>query len=111
MFNEFTAGKPKVHGVFGVTKLKNRLKALDPALDLTKLKNVRVNGELMGASGFVTNPANGAIVYVNTDHNHGTSMDNALYRRAQHLRDFTGERNNFASYADLPQEVVDLLNA
>ena len=88
--------------------LRNRLLAIDASL-VVKLKNVRVNGALFGCSGCVTDPRTGRVVYVNTDHNHGTRWDNALYRRAKDDRDFTGGTNHTASYADLPQQVVALL--
>lgn len=109
--NEFTYGQPTMStGTLAMTKLKNRLKKLDPDL-VFHLKNVRINGITMGCSGFVVNPANDAIVYVNTDHNHGTSMDRAYYRTAEHLKDYTGGRNHFATYDELPQAVVDMLQA
>ena len=92
------------------TALKNRLLALDPALTVS-LKNIRVNGNPMGCSGFVTNPATGKIVYVNTDHNHGTQFDNAYYRTAAHTKDFRGGRNNFATYSDLPEAVVKMAHS
>lgn len=104
--NEY--GRTTQPGTMGMTKVKNALKKLDPTLEFT-LSNARVNGELMGCTGFVTDPASGNIVYLSTDHNHGTSKNNAYYRTAKHLRDFTGGLNHFASYAELPQAVLDLL--
>lgn len=92
-----------------MTKLKNALVKIDPNLKVD-LKNVRVNGQLQGCSGFVTNPATGKIAYVNTDHNHSTNRE-ALYRTAEHTRDFRGGMNKFAPYYELPQAVVDLVRA
>lgn len=89
-------------------KLRNDLRKLDPNLKV-EVKPVKVNAAVFGCSGFVTNPANGAIVYVSTDHNHGTMYDKALYRTAKSTRDYTGGRNNTCSYADLAQNVVRLL--
>lgn len=90
------------------TKLKNQIKALDTDL-VVELKNVRVNGEALGCTGFVTNPDTGAVTYVCTDNNHGLNTK-ALYRTAKHTKDYTGGRNNFAAYGDLADEVVKMAN-
>lgn len=87
-----------------MTKLKNALVKIDPDLKV-ELKNVRINGQLMGCSGFVTNPDTGQIVYVNTESDLGT----ALYRTAESTRDYRGGQNRFAGYDDLPGSVVSLL--
>ena len=89
-------------------KLRNRLLALRPDL-VVSLRNVRVNGVLFGCSGFVTDPKTERIVYVNTDHNHGTRYNDALYRTAEHDKDYTGGRNHFATYDELPVKVINLL--
>lgn len=101
-------GLPKLAGTVSMTKLKNALKRLDDTL-VAKLSNVRINGQLQGCSGFVTDPATGRIVYVSTDVNHGTTRQ-ALYRDAAHDRDYTGGSNRFAEMADLPQAVVERLH-
>lgn len=90
-------------------KLRNQLLALRPDL-VVSLRNVRVNGALFGCSGFVTDPATGRIVYVNTDHNHGTRLNNAYYRTAESTSDYTGGQNHFATYAELPAKVLRLLD-
>lgn len=89
-------------------KLRNDLHKLNPNLKV-EIKPVRVNGAVFGCSGFVTNPANGVIVYVSTDHNHGTMYNKALYRTAKSTRDYTGGQNRTCTYADLAQNVVNLL--
>lgn len=104
--NEY--GLTPIAGVVGAVKVKNALKKIDPDLVLD-IKNVRINGQLQGCSGFVTDPRTSAVVYLNTDCNHGTSLDDAYYRTAEHTKDFTGGRNHFTSYQELPQAVVDLL--
>jgi hypothetical protein len=104
-YNEY--GLAKIPGTLGMTKLKNALVKIDPALTVA-LKNERVNGQLQGCSGFVTNPSTGNIVYVSTDCNHGTSRG-ALYRTATTTRDFSGGANRFAAYDELPRAVVELL--
>lgn len=72
------------------------------------LKNIRINQRLVGCSGFVENPGNGKIIYVNTEKSpYGPVSDKNLYRNAKHLRDYTGETNAFASNNDLPQAIID----
>ena len=88
-------------------KLKNQLLALDPTLTV-EVKNVRVNHETMGCSGFVTSQA-GKVVYVNTDHNHGTNRK-ALYRTAEHNKDYRGGMNQYAPYDEVALAVVALLH-
>jgi hypothetical protein len=91
-----------------MTKLRNQLLKLQPDL-VVKLRNVRINGALMGCSGFVIDPGSGRIVYVNTDHNHGTRPNDAFYRTAESDSDYTGGRNRFSTYDELPSKVVELL--
>lgn len=92
------------------TKLKNRLLNLNPNLTVA-LKNVRINGEAMGCTGFVTDNASGKVVYISTDHNHFTSTQ-ALYRTAQHTEDYTGGRNQYCTYDtdEVAYHVTDLLD-
>lgn len=89
-------------------KLRNQLLAIDPTLTVS-LRNVRVNGALFGCTGFVTG-RNGAVVYVNTDHNHGTRVNRPLYRTATDTRDYTGGRNMTATNDTLAAAVVALIN-
>lgn len=91
------------------TKLRNQLYQLRPDL-IVKLKNVRVNGATFGCSGFVTNPDNGRIVYVNTDNNHHLNTD-AMYRLAANHKDYSGGWNRYAAYDALAHAVVSLLEA
>ena len=56
------------------TKLKNAINRAAPAdwnyaLEY-KLKNIVVNGNKFGCSGFIRNPKNDAIVYVSTEEHH-----------------------------------------
>jgi hypothetical protein len=92
------------------TKLKNQLLAVEPALTV-QLKNVRINGEAFGCSGFITDPATGTVVYLNTDHNHGTNYDRAYFRTARDTRDYTGGLNHFADYESLAEDAVRLAKA
>ena len=68
------------------TKLKNQF---SPAHDVA-LKNIRVNDDKRGCSGFIS--LDGAIVYVNTEVLGG----GYLYHTAEHLKDYTGGPNRYA---------------
>ena len=105
MFNEYprpTMGKP-----VSMTTIKNRLKKIAPHVE-PHLSNVRINGHLHGCSGFLYDPETGAIVYLSTDLNHGTSSQ-ALYRVADHLKDYTGGRNHFCDFDEITECAVELL--
>ena len=81
------------------TKLKNRF---TPA-HVVALKNIRVNADTRGCSGFIS--LHGVHVYVNTE---GVLM----YRTAQHVKDYTGGANRFAKDIDgLVRGVNELLHA
>lgn len=72
------------------TKLKNRF----PHADLVQLKNISVNGDKRGCSGFIQR--GDAIVYVNTE----VGFGGYLYRTAKHLKDYTGGQNQYARDLD-----------
>jgi hypothetical protein len=99
---------PKIPGVVSMTKVKNALKSVRPGL-IVKISNVRVNGQLQGCSGLITDPATGHVVYISTDVNHGTSRG-ALYREAKHDRDYTGGQNHFCPHDEIVQHALDLLD-
>ena len=85
------------------TKLKNMLLKAKPDL-IVELKNITINGRKRGCSGFITNPKNGTVVYVNTE---GTFGDiGYLYRYARDNHDYTGYRNHFAKPDDKFVKVV-----
>lgn len=88
-------------------KLHNRIKALDGTVEIS-LRNVRVNGESLGCSGFIVDPKTNAHVYIDTDNNHGTNTK-ALYRRAKHAKDYTGGMNHFTSYDQVAEDALALL--
>jgi hypothetical protein len=84
------------------TKLKNQF---TPAHQV-HLKNISVNGDKRGCSGFIQR--GGAIVYVNTEVLGG----GYLYRTAAHLKDYTGGVNRYArDLAGLVAGVNSLLKA
>ena len=73
------------------------------------LKNIRVNGNLRGCSGFIENPATGKIVYITTEpsivHNLSTKV---MYRTAKHLKDYTGGQNQWGDLKN-NQFITDII--
>ena len=68
------------------TKLKNQFTELHGV----SLKNIIINGNKRGCSGFITK--GGRFVYVNTE----SLCGGYLYRTAENAKDYTGGRNNYA---------------
>lgn len=91
-------------------KLRNQILALNDKLTV-QLSNIGINGTKMGCSGFITDPDTGRIVYINTDHNHGTSYNRAYVRVARHTRDYRGGINHFSTYDELAEGAVSLLKS
>lgn len=85
------------------TKLKNRFTAGHTCT----LRNIRVNAEKRGCSGFIE--LQGAIVYVNTE---PCGSLGYMYRTAKSLQDYTGGQNRWARDLDsLVKGVGELLQA
>lgn len=83
------------------TKLKNRFTSVHQV----HLKNIAVNGDKWGCSGFIS--LGDAIVYVNTE---PCGSLGYMYRTAQHLKDYTGGVNRWAKDLDsLVQGINQLL--
>ena len=83
------------------TKLKNKF---SPA-HVVALKNVSVNGDKRGCTGFIS--LNGAHVYVNTE---PCGSLGYMYRTAKHTKDYTGGVNRWAKDIDaLARGVNELL--
>lgn len=84
------------------TKLKNKFLSV---YDI-QLKNIIINGDKRGCSGFIS--YNNNIVYINTE----TLSCGLLYRTAKHNKDYTGGVNHYAkNIDDLVINVTKLLNA
>ena len=82
------------------TKLKNNLNKAYTV----NLKNIAINGNKRGCSGFVSH--NDKVVYINTE----TLCNGYLYRIAQHTKDYTGGINRYAkTLEDLIKGVNALL--
>lgn len=101
------------------TKLKNSINSHANGMDLTfTLKNISINGQKRGCSGFIRNNANGSVMYVTTEEPCLSTL-HYMYRYADHERDWTGYRNRWANTLDeltsaictclhkTPQEVND----
>lgn len=73
------------------TKLRNRF----PNATKVQLKNISVNGDKRGCSGFIE--SNNFIVYVNTE---PCGSLGYMYRTAEHLKDYTGGLNIWAKDLD-----------
>jgi len=73
------------------TKLKNRFTSVHQV----HLKNIRVNDDKRGCSGFIS--LGDRIVYVNTE---PCGSLGYMYRTAQHLKDYTGGVNRWARDLD-----------
>ena len=85
------------------TKLKNQF---SPAHNVA-LKNVSINGDKRGCTGFIE--LNGAIVYVNTE---PCGSLGYMYRTASNLKDYTGGVNQWAKSLDaLVSGINQLLKA
>lgn len=49
-----------------VVKFRNQIHRLNPALQVD-MKNIRINGVARGCSGYITDPATGLVVEVDTE--------------------------------------------
>lgn len=78
-----------------MTKVKNELKRRD-GNPIPTLKNIRVNGDLRGCSGFLTDPITDRTIYLSTEQSCGP-VSGFLYRTARNTKDFRGGHNRFGS--------------
>jgi hypothetical protein len=84
------------------TKLKNKFLSVYDV----QLKNIIINGDKRGCSGFIS--YNNNIVYINTEIESSCGL---LYRIAKHNKDYTGGVNQWAKNIDeLVINVTKLLN-
>ena len=89
------------------TKVKNYINGVFPSFQCD-LHNIYVNGEFRGCSGFITNPINEVVVYLNTE---PSVYRNAIYCRfADDTKDYTGARNHTVdTQMDLLNELGTML--
>lgn len=83
--------------VYLSVKMKNALKkAFGGELEFS-LRNININGDKRGCSGFITNPANGVTVYIDTE---AIKPFGLMYRYAKDNKDFTGCSNQWRKTFD-----------
>lgn len=90
-------------------KLKNALLKLfnENEVDI-KLTNTKINGQIRGCYGFITNKKTNLVVYVNTEN--PVSLDKKyMYRFAENTNDFSGYLNRWSdSLEELTRDIFDL---
>ena len=94
-----------------MTKLKNGLKKVGNYE--CNLSNININGSKRGCSGFVINPENGVIVYINTEKSCYAPLSKLnLVRFAKHKKDYGGahSRNEWANDDEIVSKIVAMLN-
>lgn len=91
--------------------LKNEVKRLFKFKNYEiKLDNISINGRKVGCSGFISNPENGLVVYLDTEKScYSPLSDRNLVRYARNLKDFKGGYNEFAKDDDLLRKIVTML--
>lgn len=83
------------------TKLRNEIKKSAPGRNYTfLLKNIRINGEARGCSGFIINEDNGLVVYVSTESIPWNDDLRFMYRYARTTKDYTGSHNRWCKTLD-----------
>lgn len=92
-----------------MTKLKNGLKKKgDFQFDLS---NININGAKRGCSGFVVNPKNGIVVYVNTEKSCYEPLSRKnLVRYVRNTKDYTGYINEYATDEEVVNKITSMLN-
>lgn len=95
------------------TKLKNAInKENNNNLQLEfHLKNISINGQKRGCSGFIKNVINNSIVYISTEGIKWNGENRQyLYRYADTIKDYSGYHNRWAnSLEDLSNNILQLL--
>ena len=93
-------------------KLKNLIKKEKPEGNFEFfIRNIVINDEKRGCSGFIRNKDNNSVVYVTTEECCGMT-NQFMCRYADHIKDFTGYRNRWGKGVDrLIDEIIKLLEA
>ena len=94
-------------------KLKNALKKANNKYNYPlkiEIKNILINGQKRGCSGFVTNTNNGSCVYVNTEPVSYGQLG-IMYRYANNNKDYAGYHNRWVENKvdSLAKNVIELL--
>lgn len=103
-------------GAYLMTKLKNRICRHIPKEDLRfSLRNININGEKRGCSGFVTYLPTGRCVYVDTERFTMPGGADMMYRYARDEHDYSSSHadfnalNVFARDEDIAHEIAAAL--
>lgn len=95
-------------------KLKNLIKECPASNGIDfdfYLKNIVINGQKRGCSGFIVNKKNGNIVYINTEKPVYGGAKRYLYRYADSINDYRGQMNRFCNKPeDLAENICLLLS-
>jgi len=92
--------------MISTVKVKNYFK-VRPAIVQIYIKNIRVNSELRGCSGFIQ--FKNTIVYINTEPScMGKTL---LWRYAENLQDYTGGQNHLVNEDVFLSQVLSALTA
>lgn len=111
-----TSAGLKYNNYIGKIHVKNLLKNL-PQLDVSKVKNVDVNGQKRGCRGFIINNDTGKVCYVDTEPFFNFGSGSGLYgdinravmmRTAKHDKDYTGGINQWLSVEKIPEMAIKL---
>ena len=98
-----------VPGAIGIMKVRNAVRRFFGAnAELVNAKNIRVNGELRGVSGFLKYK-DGRFVYFNTERScYGPLSDKVMFRAAKNEKDYTGGYNCWCN--DHPFDLVKAID-
>ncbi len=98
-------------GIFLSQKVKNLIKKISPENNYVfNLKNIDVNGQKRGCSGFITNPDTGNVVYLTTEY---CQAGHFMYRYAENDHDYRGRTNRWDGRNDFSvfgKKLVEALN-
>lgn len=91
------------------TALKNKFKNIEIPLEF-HIKNILINGEKRGCSGFIKNTENNNIVYLTTEPlTFGPLSGKIMYRTAKSLKDYTGGNNHWTTEENFVDSVKAML--
>ena len=93
-------------------KLRNRVAAIDPGIVAVNLRNIIVNGEKRGCSGFFSDLGTKATVYVDTEESCVEWLaGKCLIRYAEDASDYHGKTNIFVKEDALAKTICDMLGS
>lgn len=106
----------KYNNYVGASHVKNMLKSL-PELETVNLKNININGQIRGCSGFIHNTETDKYCYIITEDFFdglrgsglfGNPRNAIMMRAAKSPKDFTGGINHWLPVEDIPETALKL---